>query len=124
MAFRSNRVAGPDWIVLPGAAGFVDPLLSTGFPLALMGLERLANHWQKAGLSVDVPGYVEATHTELEVTARLINALYLSFHDFPRFQTLAMLYFVAASYSETARRLGRPGLADGFLLAEIGRAHV
>jgi FADH2 O2-dependent halogenase len=33
------------------------------------------------------------------------------------FKRLSLLYFAAASYSETARRLGRPDLAPGFLLS-------
>jgi FADH2 O2-dependent halogenase len=32
------------------------------------------------------------------------------------FKRLTLLYFAAASYSEAARRLGRPELAPGFLL--------
>ena len=36
--------------------------------------------------------------------------------DVPLFKRLTLLYFAAASFSETARRLGRPALAPGFLL--------
>jgi FADH2 O2-dependent halogenase len=32
IAFRSARVAGTNWALLPSAAGVIDPLLSTGFP--------------------------------------------------------------------------------------------
>jgi FADH2 O2-dependent halogenase len=32
------------------------------------------------------------------------------------FKSLSLLYFTAASYSETARRLGKPQLAKSFLL--------
>ena len=42
VSFRSNTIAGRRWAMLPSAAGFVDPLLSTGFALTLMGIERLA----------------------------------------------------------------------------------
>ena len=42
MSFRSRTIVGRQWAMLPSAAGFVDPLLSTGFPLTLMGIERLA----------------------------------------------------------------------------------
>src|SRR5204863_8740316 len=41
LAFRSARAAGPTWALLPSAAGVIDPLLSTGFPLTLLGLTRL-----------------------------------------------------------------------------------
>src|SRR5438128_1335337 len=42
LCFRSGAVVGPRWALLPSAAGFVDPLLSTGFPLTLLGVARLA----------------------------------------------------------------------------------
>src|SRR5262249_46088933 len=41
IGFRSAVVAGPRWALLPSAAGVIDPLLSTGFPLNLLGLGRL-----------------------------------------------------------------------------------
>ncbi len=33
LAFRSRQVAGRAWALVPSAAGVIDPLLSTGFPL-------------------------------------------------------------------------------------------
>jgi FADH2 O2-dependent halogenase len=47
---------------------------------------------------------------------QLVAALYAQMHDFPIFRALTLLYFAAASFSETARRLGRRELAEGFLL--------
>lgn len=41
LAFRSRQVCGPRWAILPPAAGVIDPLLSTGFPLTLLGIGRL-----------------------------------------------------------------------------------
>ena len=49
----------------------------------------------------------------------LVAALYNTMSDPPLFKKLTLLYFAAASFSEAARRLGRPDLAPGFLL----RAH-
>jgi FADH2 O2-dependent halogenase len=43
LAFRSARVAGSSWALLPSAAGVIDPLLSTGFPLTLLGIVRLVD---------------------------------------------------------------------------------
>ena len=34
---------GPGWALLPSAAGVIDPLLSTGFPLTLLGILRLVD---------------------------------------------------------------------------------
>jgi tetracycline 7-halogenase / FADH2 O2-dependent halogenase len=41
LAFRSREVCGRMWALLPSAAGVIDPLLSTGFPLTLLGIGRL-----------------------------------------------------------------------------------
>ena len=42
VAHRTRGRRGADWALLPSAAGVVDPLLSTGFPLTLLGIARLA----------------------------------------------------------------------------------
>ncbi len=42
LAFRSGKIAGQRWALLPSAAGFVDPLLVDRFPLTLLGVARLA----------------------------------------------------------------------------------
>jgi FADH2 O2-dependent halogenase len=120
IAYRCDQVAGDRWALLPSAAGVVDPLLSTGFPLTLLGLARLLDV-----LETTAPGderraalaaYARHTHDELDVTAALVGALYARMDDPPLFKRLTLLYFAAASYSEAARRLGRPQLAPGFLL--------
>ena len=60
--------------------------------------------------------YAETTQRELDITEQLVGALYACMADPPLFKRLSLLYFAAASYSETVRRLGRPQLAPGFLL--------
>ena len=60
--------------------------------------------------------YARITQDELDVTERLVGALYANMGDAALFRRLSLLYFAAASYSEAARRLGRPELAPGFLL--------
>ena len=47
----------------------------------------------------------------------LVGALYASFHDFPLFTSLSMLYFAAATWSEASRRLGKAEQASSFLLS-------
>ena len=42
LSWRAARASGPGWAMLPSAAAFVDPLFSTGIPLTLLGIERLA----------------------------------------------------------------------------------
>ena len=120
VAFRSARVAGPGWALLPSAAGVIDPLLSTGFPLTLLGILRLVDLLERtsAGRERDANllAYEQVTLAELDATERLVAALYATMDDPPLFKRLSLLYFAAASFSEAARRLGRPGLAPGVML--------
>jgi FADH2 O2-dependent halogenase len=122
MAFRSSAIAGGRWALLPSAAGFVDPLLSTGIPLTLLGVARLAEmieqDWGTELFDERLRNYAAKTDGELVATARLIASLYASMNNFPVFVSSALLYFAAASFSETARRLGKPHLAGSFLLCE------
>jgi FADH2 O2-dependent halogenase len=125
LGFRSAAIAGRNWALLPSAAGFVDPLLSTGFPLTLLGVTRLASimeqDWETDGFSERLRTYALQTDNDLLAAARLIRALYASMSDFPLFRAITLLYFAAASYSETARRLGRPQIASSFLLHDDPR---
>lgn len=120
LGFRSARVAGPGWALLPSAAGVIDPLLSTGFPLTLLGVLRLLDALERTAPGRDrdaaLLAYEQTTQAELDATERLVGALYETMGDPPLFKRLSLLYFAAASFSEAARRLGRPGLAPGFLL--------
>jgi tetracycline 7-halogenase / FADH2 O2-dependent halogenase len=120
LAFRNSTIVGNRWALLPSAAGFVDPLLSTGFPLTLLGIGRLAavveEHWKLPSLQDELSTYATSTHAELDATARLIAALYANMNNFEAFRAISLLYFAAASFSETVRRLDEPHLAEGFLL--------
>ena len=120
LPFRCGQMAGTRWALLPYAAGFIDPLLSTGFPLTLLGIGRLAD---ALATGLDSPqfadrlnDYVRSGHAEFQAAERLIASLYATMPDPPSFQRVALLYFAAAAYSEIARRLGRSRLAGGFLL--------
>lgn len=120
LAFRSSTVAGDRWALLPSAAGFVDPLLSTGFPLTLLGVSRLAeiieNDWRTERFGAQLCDYAAQTDAELLAAAQLIAALYANMNNFDVFVALTLLYFAAASFSESARRLGKSELAPSFLL--------
>jgi len=120
LAFRSQRVSGPGWALLPSAAGVIDPMLSTGFPLTLLGIGRLVDvlRHTSAGTERDAAlhAYERVSLAELDATERLVAALYASMDDPPLFTRLTLLYFAAASFSEAARRLGRSEMAPGFLL--------
>jgi FADH2 O2-dependent halogenase len=120
LSYRAARAAGPGWMLLPSAAAFVDPLLSTGFPLALLGIARLVRIAEESWGAPDLASRIEdlgrATLSEADAAARLTAALYACFGDFPAFALLTRLYFAAASWTETCRRLGRPERARSFLL--------
>jgi FADH2 O2-dependent halogenase len=129
LGYRSSHVVGSNWALLPSAAGFVDPLLSTGIPLALLGVSRVAQiieeDWATPRFEQRLKDYGKQTDRELVATARLIGALYASMNNFPVFVALTLLYFATASFAETARRLGKAHLAQSFLLcdnAEFARA--
>jgi tetracycline 7-halogenase / FADH2 O2-dependent halogenase len=119
LPFRSGIAAGGNWVLLPSAAAFIDPLLSTGFPLTLLGINRLARiieeSWGRPDFELALDAYAAATLEEADRAALLISALYASFSDFELFGALSLLYFAAASFAEAARRLGRPHLAGTFL---------
>ncbi len=122
IAFRSGQVAGARWAMLPSAAAFVDPLLSTGFPLTLLGVGRMAEILEGDAdgeeLSAGLKRYAFQTCQEAAAAARLVGGLYASIENFSVFTSLTLLYFAAASFAETARRLHRPQLASSFLLCE------
>jgi FADH2 O2-dependent halogenase len=121
MAFQTTPAAGPGWALLPSAAGFVDPLLSSGFTLTLLGIERLARvlgeGWRdEARFAAGLEAHRVDTAAELLALERFIAALYARMGDFEGFTEVARLYFCAVIQCETARRLGRPGAAGGFLM--------
>jgi tetracycline 7-halogenase / FADH2 O2-dependent halogenase len=125
LPFQVSAAAGTRWALLPSAAAFVDPLLSTGFPLTLLGIRRLAlaleEGWGTAALPDALAAYGRTTLEEAGTAALLVSALYASFGDFELLATLTLLYFASASYTEAARRLSRPELADRFLCARHPR---
>jgi FADH2 O2-dependent halogenase len=120
--FRSGAVVGRRWALLPSAAGVVDPLLSTGFPLTLQGIARLARVFEagldSARLQERLDDYARQTLREFDMAANLVSALYATMSDFPLFSAFSLLYFAAASFAETARRLHRTDRACGFLLSD------
>lgn len=119
LPFRSGRAAGENWALLPSAAAFVDPLLSTGFPLTLLGVLRLAEaietSWGRESFAERLEAYGRETLAEADTAALLVSALFMSFGDFPLFAELSKLYFAAASFTEAARRLSPGSPLPAFL---------
>lgn len=119
LPFRTSRASGAGWLMLPSAAAFVDPLLSTGFPLALLGIERIAAAfealWGMPGFEDRIGAIGAETLAEADRTARLVASLWDAMGDFETFAARTMVYFVAATFAEAARRLGSRETAGGFL---------
>jgi FADH2 O2-dependent halogenase len=121
LAYRSTMVSGSNWALLPSAAGVIDPLLSTGFPLTLLGIQRLLRlledeRWQGTTFARGLAEYGAQTMRELDATEQLVGALYASMADFERFKRLSLLYFASSSFCEATRRLAHPDRAKRFLL--------
>jgi FADH2 O2-dependent halogenase len=90
-----------------------------GLSSHLLGVARLAHAMQHPWESREFANpqtHEVQTLAELNATERLVAALYSCMNDFSLFVPLSMLYFTAASFSETARRLERPHLAGSFLM--------
>ncbi|HET9268067.1 MAG TPA: hypothetical protein VFO31_07880 [Vicinamibacterales bacterium] len=136
LSYRAASAAGPRWAMLPSAAAFVDPLFSTGFPLTLLGIERLAALLESraffeadarscgpsasAKATADRSGlrsYSATTLAEADHTARFVAGCYAGFPRFDDFVQYSMFYFAAASYAEMARRVAPERAAAGFLRA-------
>lgn len=123
---RFARAAGEDWVMLPHAFAFVDPLFSTGIAWSLIAVERLARAFEAARRNgstlperAALAHYNDLLDREADQADRLVAGAYLSLHDFDLFAAHAMLYFASVSYAEIRQRL-RPegeeeGLVDGFL---------
>jgi FADH2 O2-dependent halogenase len=127
LTYRTHAIAGPRWALLPSAAAFVDPLFSTGFPLTLLGIERLGRLLER-GLFTAAGGddarkgleaYASTTLAEADQAARFVAGCYASFARFDAFTPYSMFYFAAASFAEASRRLTPDGAGIGFL----GAAH-
>ncbi|WP_309709595.1 tryptophan 7-halogenase [Armatimonas sp.] len=118
LSFRTEHVIGEGFALLPSAAGFIDPLYSTGMPLTLLGIQRIAELLKQGITPEGLAAYETTTFAELDWVAEFITANYDAFADFPRFVDTTMFYFAAASFSELARRIGKPELAQGYLLTK------
>jgi FADH2 O2-dependent halogenase len=116
LSFRGGMAAGERFALLPMAVGFVDPLLSTGFPLTLLGIERIAKIWEQSAGAGDWAGYERETLGDVDAAAALVGELYRNLTHPAAFHSLSMLYFAAASFAEAARRLNKVELAPGFML--------
>jgi FADH2 O2-dependent halogenase len=114
LAFRSRiqhrlaRAAGPRWVLLPHAYGFVDPLFSTGIAWGLRAIERLALCFEDGRLPTagELARYDTLLSAEADQVDRLVAGAYEAMAHFDLFAAHAMIYFAVVSFAEGRRRLG------------------
>lgn len=125
LSYRAAAAAGDGWVLLPSCAAFVDPLFSTGMPLALLGIERLARaverDWGAERLGEALARVAQTCLEEADVTADFVGSCLAATRSMEVFAPLSMFYFTAASFSEMARRLGSPAAPQRFLASDRER---
>ncbi|MFP6765148.1 MAG: tryptophan 7-halogenase, partial [Planctomycetaceae bacterium] len=120
---RLNRnVAGTDWALLPSAAGFIDPLHSTGLAHSLSGLERLVRILVQYPAGADrvaaLQNYASTLVREFEWIDELVSGAGDCRGDFRKFTAFSMSYFAAATTYEQRRLQGSPVIGSEFLCAD------
>jgi FADH2 O2-dependent halogenase len=118
---RVERAAGPNWAMLPAAAYTLDALHSTGNAHALFGIERivgiLQRHWQRPEMAAELQRHEQILQSEISLLDRLVHGCYLAFGRFELMVHYAMLYFAAATVSESRRGKLGAECSDAFLQA-------
>jgi FADH2 O2-dependent halogenase len=122
----SSQIAGPGWAMLPHAAGFIDPLHSSGIAHSLSGVERLAGiliqnrKGSDEHLDAELQNYADTVRSELLLIDRLVSGCYsaLRQRSFRKFVAWSMCYFAAATSWER-RRLETPDKAAALFLADV-----
>ena len=108
---RLSRAVGSQWLVMPHAFAFVDPLFSTGIAWSLRAVERLALIFEDAAAGNRVPDaialgrYESMLSGEADQIDLLVAGAYKSMAHFELFMSQAMLYFAAVAYAEASQRL-------------------
>jgi len=118
-----SAAAGPGWILLPNAFGFVDPLHSTGIAHSLSGIDRVARLILSPSLGLDsrLRQYDEDLHHETQWLDTLIAGCYAAMPNFRRFCAMSSFYFVAAIEFEKVLASGANAWPQGFMQARDPR---
>ena len=122
MQRRLERSAGPNWVMLPNTATFLDPLHSTGNAFTLVGIERLMDiferSWRRPQLAEKLKRYDATVQAETEFLDGIVSGCFAGFREFERMVALSMFYFATATWSEGERRAGRVVRGSAFLSAD------
>jgi len=119
---RFERCVGPNWAMLPHAAGFVDPLHSTGIAHSLCAIERLAALFERFSKQEDFEAglreYEQTVFSELSMIDALVHGCYRGLSHFRLFASYAMFYFAAATTYEHRRADRGKESGGAFLCAD------
>ncbi len=119
---RLSLAAGPDWALLPHAAGFLDAWLSPGIAQTLFAVDRLgrmlAEEGRGPGRAQRLGDYGRSVLNELAWVDEITGTCFACFDRFEVLATVSMLYFVAAHYCEERERAGQASPDAAFLLAD------
>lgn len=120
LSFRLEQICGKNRLMLPSAAGFVDPLLSTGFPLSLLGILRVAEMLKNRETHYvpSLENYCLETFRDIRVVELLLGALFRNLGDAERFRWLSFLYFAPMLFCESVTRLGKRSSTAGFMMRD------
>ncbi len=122
----ASRIAGADWAMLPHAAGFIDPLHSSGIAHSLGGVERLAQillrQQDGRGFEDALADYESTVRSELLLIDQLVSGCYsaLRQRSFGKFVSWSMCYFAAATSWERRRLETATADAALFLADDTG----
>jgi FADH2 O2-dependent halogenase len=118
---RWSRAAGENWVMLPHAAGFLDPWLSPGIAQTLYAVHRLGRLLTEKGREQRLAEYGRSVLRELAWVDEITSACFGCFDRFEVLVTVSMIYFVAAVHCEEREDAGQAGPDEAFLLAEDDR---
>lgn len=122
MQRRLAKSAGPNWVMLPNTAGFLDPLHSTGNTFTLVGMDRLMTilerSWGRPELADEMQRFDAIVQKELEFIDLVVSGSFAGFREFERMIAMSMFYFATSIWSEEERRAGRAIRGSAFLSAD------
>lgn len=75
-SYRNTKLHGDRWLLAGDAAGFIDPIFSSGVFLAILGGEKAAD---ALNIALDHPGRARAEFRDYSRTIRSVMKLYLGF---------------------------------------------
>lgn len=94
----NDQAAGPGWVSLPTAFGFVDPLHSSGIAHALSGVARLSEVFlgRPSNITECIHEYARNVRSELEWIDTFVGLCYRGLPSFETFLGMCGYYFVSA----------------------------